>query len=130
MELTELRDGATEDALGSRRDRDHHHVVGIGVVLDDEDDAPVEVSTPTTVSGTPFDVDGLTDGSTPLEELGRRGGAQDGDGRVVRDVLIVDEASLGQACGPRTFSQVGVVPCTEVVPGAGRRRSGPPRRRT
>ena len=58
----------------------------------------MEVSTPdhgqrdTTVA----DVDRLADGIDALEELGCRGRPQDRDRRVVVDVLVVDETTLGQ----------------------------------
>ena len=44
---------AAEDALGARGDGDDRVSSG-SVVLDDEVDEPVDVSTPTTVRGTPF----------------------------------------------------------------------------
>ncbi len=82
MELTELRDvppkirsapveiGMTARSSGS-------------VVLDDDEDDPVEVSTPTTVNGTPFTSTVCPTGSTPRKSSDAVVAPEHGDGGVV-----------------------------------------------
>ena len=70
------------------------------VVLDEDEDEPVEVSTPTTVNGTPFTSTVWPTGSMPRKSSDAVVAPEDGDGGVVGDVLVVDEAALGHACAP------------------------------
>ena len=114
MELTEFARRAAEDALGTGGDRDDHGVVGVrgarrggrgagrGQHADDG-------------HGDAVDVDRLADRVLPGEEFrgGRR--TQDGDGRVVRDVLVVDEAAFGHACGRARSATTASCPARVVV---------------
>ena len=94
MELTELRDVPPKM-------RSAPVVIGMIAVSsgsdvdDDELEEPVEVSTPTTVIGTPLTSTVWPDRVLPAEQLrgGRR--AQHDHGGVVGDVLVVDETTLG-----------------------------------
>ena len=89
----------TEDALGAGGDRDDQPVSS-GSEVPDDDDVPVEVSTPTTVSGHSVDIDGLPQRIGAAEELGCRRGTEHGDGRVIGYVLVVEKSALGEGATP------------------------------